>query len=335
MKQAERQNRIREIQSSNLSAAEKNDLIRRLLAEPSPSSLSKTLASNTSLICTHYNKKCSRFYFKCCRVIDPCHRCHLERCGVGKPLIEDIECSQCSKRQPPGPSCIYCQTKFSPSFCSKCLIWTEATIYHCHDCGICRVGTAETLFHCHTCDICFLKSDVERHICMKRKIREEKCLFCLENLFSSQQSSTVMKCGHASHRPCIERAVTSKIVSCPLCRKSICNMTSHWTFLKETILRNPMPRDWPLRRGHRLQSTYGQFVVTETSRSTNQIYEGYLVNWRLADGSFPKAIFHRNALSQVVEVEIFCNDCEGTAYTKYHELGLECVQCGSFNTIRK
>ena len=29
--------------------------------------------------CVHYNKHNSRFYFACCGVIDPCHRCHMER----------------------------------------------------------------------------------------------------------------------------------------------------------------------------------------------------------------------------------------------------------------
>lgn len=29
--------------------------------------------------CVHYSKHCSRFYFACCGVIDPCHRCHWER----------------------------------------------------------------------------------------------------------------------------------------------------------------------------------------------------------------------------------------------------------------
>ena len=34
---------------------------------------------NTWKWCIHYAKNNSRFYFACCGVIDPCHRCHLER----------------------------------------------------------------------------------------------------------------------------------------------------------------------------------------------------------------------------------------------------------------
>ena len=29
--------------------------------------------------CSHYRKHTSRFYFECCGILDPCHRCHWER----------------------------------------------------------------------------------------------------------------------------------------------------------------------------------------------------------------------------------------------------------------
>jgi hypothetical protein len=338
MNQADRQKKIREIQASTMPANEKSVLIRNLLTNPSADSKTiVALESNISLSCSHYNKICSRFLFQCCQVIDPCHRCHQERgCSIGQPCIQEIECNQCAKRQLPSPTCIECNTTFSSSYCNICMIWTSATIHHCHDCGICRVGTSETLYHCPTCDICFLRADMERHVCMKRKIRGEKCPFCLEHLFSSQQGSIVMKCGHSSHIPCLESAISSKIICCPLCRKSMCDLSSRWKFLRETIARNPMPRDWPLKKGHRLLSGFGSFIVSDTSRSSSQIYEGYLVDWKLANGLHPKAVLHRSTfLSRSVEVKIFCNDCEYTDYSNHHEFGLECTHCGSFNTVAK
>lgn len=142
-----------------------------------------TLHDNCSKTCNHYEKNCSNFYFACCNVVDPCHRCHMARecCETKPPAITSIKCNSCDLKQEPGPTCTCCLEPFSHSFCMKCKIWTSADIHHCEGCGFCRVGKAEDIFHCDNCDACFSASTREHHVCAKTKLKGELCPLCLES----------------------------------------------------------------------------------------------------------------------------------------------------------
>lgn len=144
---------------------------------------STTLVSDHSPTCHHYEKQCSGFFFDCCQVIDPCHRCHMARecCETKPPAVSSILCNSCGTRQPPSHTCCSCETIFSHSFCIECKIWTAADIHHCDGCGFCRVGKAEDIFHCDSCEACFCKSTQSDHVCAKTKLKGEMCPLCLES----------------------------------------------------------------------------------------------------------------------------------------------------------
>lgn len=82
------------MRDTSLSPLEKQNRIREI----NSGSVGKVLVSNGSLTCSHYKtKKCSRFYFPCCDIVDPCVRCHLERdkCdGKTKPRL--LSCNECN-----------------------------------------------------------------------------------------------------------------------------------------------------------------------------------------------------------------------------------------------
>lgn len=139
--------------------------------------------SNCELGCSHYVKECSNFFFECCQVVDPCHRCHMARetCDTKPPAISSIVCNRCGVKQSPSANCSNCSTAFSHSFCSICKIWTAADIFHCEGCGFCRVGKEEEIFHCNNCDACFSKSTQAEHVCAKTKLKGELCPLCLES----------------------------------------------------------------------------------------------------------------------------------------------------------
>lgn len=188
-----------------LSAEEKSrqcqDILMRRPLDAEPTAL---LVPNMDQSCSHYDKKCSRFHFDCCNVIDPCHRCHMAResCDVKPPAVSSIVCNECQTRQSPSDICIHCAVEFSHSFCGICKIWTAVDISHCTGCGFCRVGKAEEIFHCDHCEACFSKENQLSHVCAKTKLKGELCPMCLESVHFSTKSSTILQCGHVVHSEC-------------------------------------------------------------------------------------------------------------------------------------
>jgi hypothetical protein len=151
--------------------------------------------NNEALTCSHYEKKCSRFYFSCCNTIDPCARCHEERgCSHTPPRVSTITCNECNLQQPPSATCQNdnCRVSFGTSYCQMCVLWTShPRISHCTKCNLCRIGTEVSVQHCDVCDICYaVPPDHRPHVCLtttiRTKIKEQKCPVCLETLYRSQ-----------------------------------------------------------------------------------------------------------------------------------------------------
>jgi RING finger and CHY zinc finger domain-containing protein 1 len=190
--------------------------------------------------CTHYNKKCSNFYFSCCETRDSCHRCHKEFRNCQTPKITEIICNECGTAQEPSPSCLHCSVSFSRSFCPICNIWTEKEIFHCNGCGLCRVGKKEDHFHCEACNGCFLLSSQSTHKCIYRPMNEVDCPLCMESVHSSQSSGYILPCGHVVHTPCFYHSMRSGGYRCPSCRKSMVDMRETWDEIRRSIASQPM-----------------------------------------------------------------------------------------------
>jgi hypothetical protein len=230
--------------------------------------------------CTHYKKKCSRFFFSCCNRRDNCHRCHKELRSCTAPKVAEIICDDCNTAQEPAKSCINCSIVFSNSFCSICNIWTERDIFHCNDCGLCRVGSQAEHFHCQTCNGCFLSSSRDSHVCIFRPMNELSCPICMDPIHSSQSAGVILPCRHVVHQPCRTASLQKGIYRCPSCRHSMIEMSPTWESLRESIRAQPMP------------------------------------------------------LEHQVEVQYTCFDCSHRGPAMFHFLGIECGNCGSFNTSR-
>jgi RING finger/CHY zinc finger protein 1 len=107
-------------------------------------------------------------------------------------------------------------------------LWTNKEIFHCNKCGICRVG--KELYHCDDCGMCYKSKD---HDC-KKKIthKEDKCPVCQEIIFFSIKESLTLKCGHKIHSDCYGNYLKSNF-NCPICKKSIYDMTESWNHRRE------------------------------------------------------------------------------------------------------
>jgi len=286
-------------------------------------------------LCSHYlSKKCSNMYFECCQTYYDCHRCHKENkpdCITpdvsvsSQQIVSSIECSNCKVEQPPSNKCINCDIQFDNYYCSICFIWKDVSITHCDKCKICRVGDSNDLFHCDNCDACF--STNSDHKCTKNKFSDQKCFICLDDVHSSQDSYYASKCGHACHSNCINTALSNGIYRCSICRKSYCDMTQYWDYLRYNIMLQPMPDCYQkMKIGDIVESQYGEFEIMQIDED-NDLFRGILL-WQFKNNVF--AVFSKKDLTK--KINIYCSDCDIKSKAKYHFIGTECKHCNGFNT---
>ena len=315
---------MEEIQKDKtLTSKEKMEKIREFMKRK------EELESNFEKKCSHYEKKCSRFYFSCCKVYDPCKRCHLEREICKNPILETVQCNICLLEQNPSPSCKSCSIPFSTYYCSICSIWSDVDdIYHCNECRICRRGTRESTFHCYQCGTCFKKDFENNHKCFKKSYTEEECIICHEKLFQSCEESFSLQCSHFIHLKCYQEYISYGNYGCPICKKSLLDMTEQWNYIRNKIKENPLDEDMiSIKEGSIVSSQFGKFKIH--SIKDNQ-YIGDFIEWKLKDGNYSKGFL--SSIEKKLYILIYCNDCLQKSYSIYHHYGLECNFCHGFNT---
>lgn len=343
------QQRIQEINRLNIPQSEKSRMIQEAMRENQTSraeavaATTTAQANNLSATCMHYpEKRCSKFYFSCCGVIDPCHWCHRERRCDGKLQIQHIECNNCHTEQGPSNECINCHETFSKNYCGICNIWTEKDITHCDACGFCRVGLPDQLQHCPDCDCCYPIDVIHTHYCRKATMRDCACPICHESTYETQIISCLLPCNHMVHQVCLVEAMRKGHYRCPTCRKSMGDMSETWNDMRFSIQQQPLlPCHLPpIQTGDIVEiiASGGDFLVTSMNPPSvlndpgSQLCEGFM---KFADGTEQPARFLLRELQKKSLVNIQCIDCEERSQTKFHYIGLECLHCGGFNTTRE
>lgn len=81
------------------------------------------------------------------------------------------------------------------------------------------------------------------HLCIENSMKNQ-CPICYEYLFDSVQSTTIMKCGHTMHLNCFNSMLLQNQYRCPICSKSVHDMSMIWEGLDEEIEATPMPEDY-------------------------------------------------------------------------------------------
>ena len=230
-----RNEKIKDIMKMNISNNEKNKLIQQLYMN------NNILEKEKEIKCNHYKRRC-KLYSPCCNKLVNCRLCHDENniCEIkfNRFDVKRIRCIECNEDQVPSNKCIKCEISFSENFCEKCNLWTDDKITHCDKCGICRKG--DKLYHCDICDMCWPN---ETHPCNnKSNSRLDKCPICLDILFTSTKSATILKCGHQMHADCLNNYVKTNY-NCPICKKSLFDMTQHWNMLRQHKQNIQIPED--------------------------------------------------------------------------------------------
>ncbi|KAG2674152.1 hypothetical protein I3760_13G121900 [Carya illinoinensis] len=203
--------------------------------------------------CSHYRRRC-KIRAPCCNEIFDCRHCHneaknsietdpLDQHDLPRHEVEQVICSLCGTEQDVQQYCTSCGVCMGKYFCTTCKFFDDDTSknqFHCDECGICRIGGKENFFHCNKCECCYSKSMEDGHQCVERAMHHN-CPVCFEFLFDSMKAITVLPCGHTIHDECMEEMMQHFRYSCPICSKSIGDMSGAWAKLDEVIASTPMP----------------------------------------------------------------------------------------------
>ena len=159
--------------------------------------------------------------------------------------IHYVLCMLCQHPQPLSSTCRQCHTSFGTYSCLSCRLFENdpkriPNLFHCADCSICRIGPPSDYQHCHTCDCCILSSIP--HKCIEKKLFAD-CPICGEFMHSSPRAILFMPCGHAIHWLCYTSHIKNSY-QCPLCLKSILDMTTHFKRLEALLKEQPMPQEY-------------------------------------------------------------------------------------------
>ena len=192
--------------------------------------------------CPHYARNC-RLIAPCCMQAVSCRICHDEGSTCGQAMerrhVTTMECMLCGTRGPIGAACTTCGERMASYYCDVCKLLDNSgrPVYHCPLCNVCRVGEGlgVDFQHCMKCNTCvpFERPGGPKHVCRGRAT-DESCSICLEGLFNSTDAVRELPCGHMLHQSCFEEYTRSNY-GCPICRKSVGDMTAYFTMLDRLL----------------------------------------------------------------------------------------------------
>ncbi|MCL7030673.1 hypothetical protein MKW94_022971 [Papaver nudicaule] len=205
--------------------------------------------------CQHYRRRC-RVRAPCCNEIYHCRHCHNEATSLlsnpedhhelVRQDVKQVICIVCDTEQEVAHVCSNCGVKMGEYFCQVCKFYdddTEKGLFHCDECGICRVGGRDNFFHCKKCGSCYSTHLRDNHFCVENSMRNH-CPICYEYLFDSLEEARVLKCGHTMHGACFKEMTEHNKYACPLCLKSVLDMSISWQALDAAIEATAMPQDY-------------------------------------------------------------------------------------------
>jgi len=200
--------------------------------------------------CKHYPRR-AKIRADCCGKFFSCRLCHDEASDhkIDRYATQEMMCMHCFTAQPVGQ---FCQSdvcngrEMAKYYCEPCRLFSDAdkSIFHCSDCGMCRVGEGLGIDykHCHKCNSCISISIFEDHVCLENALHSN-CPICAEYMFTSTVPVCILKCGHYIHIPCLDE-YTEQDYRCPICMKSLGDMSHRWTQLDAYLAENPMPEEY-------------------------------------------------------------------------------------------
>ncbi|KAH9760990.1 CHY-type/CTCHY-type/RING-type zinc finger protein [Citrus sinensis] len=208
--------------------------------------------------CQHYRRRC-RIRAPCCNEIFDCRHCHNEamnninvdqklRHDIPRHEVNQVICSLCGTEQK-------VSSRFSKFVLIVVYAWvnTSARVASClmmihprsniivmdvEYAGLVDViisSIATSVVRC--CYSMLLKNS---HPCVEGAMHHD-CPVCCEYLFETRQDVIVLPCGHTIHKNCLKEMREHHQYACPICSKSVCDMSKVWEKYDREIAATPMP----------------------------------------------------------------------------------------------
>jgi len=181
--------------------------------------------------------------------------------------IKQMMCMHCFEVQPCGQFCNKkgCEKKLAKYYCDICHLFSDAdkSIFHCKDCGLCRVGKGLGIDykHCTKCGSCINLSIFDDHVCLENALHSN-CPICAEHMFTSVKPVCILKCGHYMHLQCLDE-YTQRDYRCPICKKSLGDMSNRWVQIDEYMTQNPMPEEYKDKKAKILCFDCGEYSTVK------------------------------------------------------------------------
>uniref|UniRef100_A0A7S1XWB5 RING-type domain-containing protein n=1 Tax=Phaeomonas parva TaxID=124430 RepID=A0A7S1XWB5_9STRA len=209
--------------------------------------------------CPHYKRKV-KLRAPCCDKLVTCRLCHDQACDhmMNRFAVEEMLCMVCGTLQPVKGICANEKCKHSSPeeplstyYCDVCHLFDDDPdkhIYHCPYCNVCRAGRGLGIDyrHCMRCNAC-VRLNAE-HKCLDQ-VLQGACPICLEEVFRSTRPIKALKCGHVMHKDCYQ-SYRQQAYTCPICWKSVDDMSEYFTQLDSYISHLPMPTEFLNFRSH-------------------------------------------------------------------------------------
>eukprot|EP00741_Cyanophora_paradoxa_P007218 tig00001094_g6984.t1 len=221
----------------------------------------------------------------------------------------------------------------------------EKEIYHCEHCNICRIGKGLGIdyFHCNKCNAC-MSTSLRNHRCVERSL-ESDCPICHHYMFTSTTPVMFLACGHCMHVACFEQYTMTNYV-CPICSKSLGDMSAYFARLDEHLAQEQMPDEYSdMRRSPPPPPLPAPPPATtlwpRPSFPTHTSIRGGLSRGRLGGNGDPPTHAPRPAtlFPPFPSPALFpppsssaSRDWRGKSTAKFHFMYHKCVHCGSYNT---
>ena len=236
---SEKRKKIIEINNrTDLSNSEKNKLINEVINGQKENKIVEKKCNHYKRNCLVQCVKCEKFY--------GCRICHDEEedHNIDRYSIKQMKCKLCNCVQECSNKCINCNQKMAHYYCEVCHLFDNdetKLISHCEHCKICRIGDNK---HCFKCNMCFDKSIFDTHKCIDENKYNDNCPVCQLDLKQSRFHTTILKCNHLMHQECLTEYLKSGNYQCPLCKKSLADMTHMWSQIESYVKLCSMPEEF-------------------------------------------------------------------------------------------
>ncbi|KAH0992880.1 hypothetical protein GBA52_004363 [Prunus armeniaca] len=220
--------------------------------------------------CKHYRRRC-QIRAPCCNEIYPCRHCHNEATSMlSNPFdrhelvrydVKQVVCSVCDTEQPVARVCTNCGVSMGEYFCEICKFYDDDVSLLPSQIELPLIKGNFIVMIVGSAELAVVRNSITARsvglaiqlvyaiiTCVWRTPCGTTAPFVMSSFFDSLKDTTVMKCGHTMHCECYNEMMKRDKYCCPICSKSVIDMSRTWRRIDEEIEATAMPEDYRYKK---------------------------------------------------------------------------------------